>query len=120
MQIRPLAMPPLAFRDAIHLAPARMHEAGGPGRYAFAACQAMRHPGPIFWISRAHEQRMPFMRGFPADIGARFYLLRTKSDTDLLWTVEESLRAGPVGLVIAEPEKPLSLTAGRLVQLAAE
>jgi protein ImuA len=33
--------------------------------------------------------------------------------------VEEALRAAPISLVIAEPEKPLSLTAGRRLQLAA-
>lgn len=38
----------------------------------------------------------------------------------MLWAVEEALRAASVALVIAEPERPLSLTAGRWLQLAAE
>lgn len=59
----------------------------------------------------------------PSEIGPRHaqgHLLRPVGETDLLWCIEESLRAAPVGLVIAEPEKPLSLTAGRRLQLAAE
>ena len=46
--------------------------------------------------------------------------MRARSETDLLWAVEESLRTAPVDFVIAEPERPLSLTAGRRLQLAAE
>jgi protein ImuA len=47
-------------------------------------------------------------------------VLTPKGETDLLWCVEEALRAAPVGLVIAEPQQPLTLTAGRRLQLAAE
>ena len=60
------------------------------------------------------------LRGLPRGVGERLHLLRPTGETDLLWCVEEALRAAPVSLVIAEPEKPLSLTAGRRLQLAAE
>lgn len=43
-----------------------------------------------------------------------------KGEADLLWAVEEALKARPVSLVIAAPEKPISLTAGRRLQIAAE
>ena len=63
---------------------------------------------------------MPMLRGLPQGVGERLHLLRPTNETDLLWCIEETLRAAPVGLVIAEPSQPLSLTAGRRFQLAAE
>jgi len=109
-----------ANADALTLAPARVHEAMGRGRRAFALFQAARHPGPLIWILPAHAPEMPMLAGLPRGLGERLHLLRPAGETDLLWCVEEALRAAPVGLVIAEPEKPLSLTAGRRLQLAAE
>lgn len=97
-----------------------MHEAEGSGRRAFALFQALRHPGPLVWIQRAHALHRPLPPGLPSDVGARLHLLTPRCETDLLWAVEETLRAAPVGLVIAEPLEPLSLTAGRRLQLAAK
>lgn len=112
--------PALSLAPALTLAPARVHEAMGRGRRAFALFQAARHPGPLVWILPAHAADMPMLPGLPRGIGERLHLLRPAGETDLLWCVEEALRAAPVGLVIAEPDKPLSLTAGRRLQLAAE
>ena len=56
----------------------------------------------------------------PDGVAERLHLVEARSETDLLWTAEEALRARPVSLVIATPEKPISLTAGRRLQLAAE
>ncbi len=112
--------PEPAGTDPFALRPARVHEAGGRGRHAFALFQALRHPGPLIWISPAHAPELPMLRGLPQGVGERLHLLRPVGETDLLWCIEEALRAAPVGLVIAEPEKPLSLTAGRRLQLAAE
>ena len=114
MRPEPTLEAPFALR------PARVHEAGGRGRRAFALFQAACHPGPLVWILPAHVPEFPMLRGFPPEVGERLHLLRPSSETDLLWCIEEALRAAPVGLVIAEPEKPLSLTAGRRLQLAAE
>lgn len=98
----------------------RVHEAEGRGRRAFALFQAARHPGPLVWILPSHVPELPMLRGLPSGVGERLHLLRPVSETDLLWCVEEALRSAPVAFVIAEPEKPLSLTAGRRFQLAAE
>ena len=106
--------------DALALAGGRVHEAQGRGRRAFALFQAARHPGQVIWILPDHAPQMLLPAGLPEGLPARLILLRPKGETDLLWSLEETLRAAPVTLVIAEPEKPLSLTAGRRLQLAAE
>lgn len=106
--------------DPFALLSRRVHEAEGRGRRAFALFQAARHTGSLIWIVPAHIPELPMLRGLPQDVGARLHVLRPVSETDLLWCIEETLRAAPVGLVIAEPSKPLELTAGRRLQLAAE
>jgi protein ImuA len=106
--------------DPFDLRTRRVHEAEGRGRRAFALFQAVRHPGPLVWILPAHVPELPMLRGLPRGVGERLHLFRPMGETDLLWCIEEALRAAPVSLVIAEPEKPLSLTAGRRLQLAAE
>lgn len=111
---------PAPSPDPFALAPIGVHEAGGRGRRAFALFQAARHPGPLFWILPGHVPETPLLRGLPGDVGGRLHLIRPASETDLLWCTEEALRAAPVALVIAEPERPLSLTTGRRLQLAAE
>lgn len=102
------------------LRPKRVHEAEGRGRRAFAQFQALWHSGPLVWILPAHAPEIPMLRGLPQGVGERLHLLRPTRETDLLWCIEEALRAAPVGLVIAEPSQPFSLTAGRRFQLAAE
>lgn len=106
--------------DPFALCARRVHEAEGRGRRAFALFQAVRHPGPLVWILPAHVPELPMLRGLPRGVGERLHLFRPSGETDLLWCIEEVLRAAPISLVIAEPEKPLSLTAGRRLQLAAE
>ncbi|WP_113913482.1 ImuA family protein [Roseovarius dicentrarchi] len=114
MRLDPVPTEPLT------LAPARVHEASGIGRRAFALFQAARHPGPLIWILAGHAPHLPMLRGLPDGVGERLHVIRPANETDLLWSVEETLRSVPVGLVIAEPEKPLSLLAGRRLQLASE
>ena len=112
--------PEPASGDAFTLVHKRVHEAEGRGRRAFAMFQAARHPGPLVWILPSHAPELPMLRGLPRGVGELLHLLRPVGETDLLWCVEEALRAAPASLVISEPEKPLSLTAGRRLQLAAE
>lgn len=106
--------------DPFDLRAARVHEAEGRGRRAFALFQAARHPGPLVWILPSHVPELPMLRGLPRGVGERLHLFRPPGETDLLWCTEEALRSAPVSLVIAEPQQPLSLTAGRRLQLAAE
>lgn len=108
-----------ARAGAPYLDPARVHEAEGFGRHAFALFQAMRHDGPVVWLGPAHAPERLLLAGLPQGVGERLHIVRA-GGVDLLWAVEEALRAAPVGIVVAELETSLSLTAGRRLQLAAE
>lgn len=106
--------------DPLTLRPRRVHEVEGPGRRLFALLQATRQKGPIFWVLPAHVPETPMLWGLPQGVADRLHLIRAKGETDLLWAAEETLRSANVGAVLAEPEKPMGLTAGRRLQLAAE
>lgn len=73
----------------------------------------------MIWLRLDHADTRLLPAAFAADLKARLLIATPANETDLLWATEEALRAG-IKLVIAEPEKPLSLTAGRRLQLAAE
>lgn len=109
-----------ATGDPRHLAPARVHEAEGAGRRIFAMLQVADLAGPVVWVMPAHQPEQPMLWGLPRGLAERLHLVRTRSEVDLLWATEEALRSPIVSAVISEPEKPLSLTAGRRLQLAAE
>ena len=106
--------------DPLHLLEARVHEAEGQGKTGFALFQAARTSGPVFWIALAHDRDRLLPGALPDGLAERLHFVEVRSETDLLWGVEEALRARPVSLVVAEPEKAISLTAGRRLQLAAE
>ena len=102
------------------LKPARVHEVEGAGQVAFALFQMLRHKGPIFWLGQKQQAHLLMPWGLPKDLAERLHLVEAKDEDDLLWATEETLRAAPVGLVVALPQKPLTLTIGRRLQLAAE
>jgi len=106
--------------DPLALVPSRVHEAQGRDRRAFALFQAARTAGALVWVVPSHIPELPLLAGLPKGVSERVHLFRPVGETDLLWAVEEALRSLPVSLVIAEPQQPLSLTAGRRLQLAAE
>jgi Uncharacterized conserved protein len=111
---------PEAADDPLRLLNGRVHEAEGRGRIGFALFHTTRIAGPVFWIVLAHDRDRLLPGALPDGVAERFHFVEVRTETDLLWAVEEALRARPVGLVIAAPEKPMSLTAGRRLQLAAE
>lgn len=103
------------------LAPFRVHEVGGAGAYAFAMVQAGAALGPVVCICPAHETDRVLPSGVARFLPpARLMMVQAMGEVDLLWATEEALRSGAVGFVIAAPQKPISLTAGRRLQLAAE
>jgi len=107
----------------------RVHEACGPSRRTFAmwlagqicgqTCEQTR--GVIMWISPLWGADQPNPDGICAFADpARFIFVAPRRGEDLLWCVEEVLRAGAVSLVVADLPAPPALTPVRRLHLAAE
>ncbi|QGX97168.1 hypothetical protein EI983_02280 [Roseovarius faecimaris] len=100
---------------------ARCHEAEGPGATGFALALAAMLDGPLLWIAQSWTPEQLNPVGISRYIDpARLLLVTPKDQDDALAVAEDALRAGAVRLVIVEVTKPLSLLAGRRLQLAAE
>lgn len=113
--------PALPVLGEIALAPARLHEICGPARHLLALLVAAATTGPVFWIAPAWAQGRLNPDGMAALVPPeRFTFLTPQRAPDLLWTLEEALRAGAVPLVVAELPAPPGLTPVRRLHLAAE
>lgn len=99
----------------------RMHEVCGPGATGFAAVLAAQGRGPVLWVAESWRRETLNPLGL-ADFTdpARLLMARAGDATEVLAVTEEALRDGAVPLVVAEIGAPLSLTAGRRLQLAAK
>lgn len=115
----------LPFLGDLTLTPARAHEFCGPSRRTLALMLA-REMGqntddPVFWIYPVWHQDRLHGPGIAHLINpGRITFLAARRPEDLLWTMEETLRAGCVPLVICELPGIPSLTAVRRLHLAAE
>lgn len=110
-----------AFHDQFPPRDARAHEATGPGAAAFAAILCGMAAKPALWITESWQAEMLNPAGLAEFCDPRKVLMaRAGSPIDVLASAEEALRSGAVGLVVAEVTRPLTLTAGRRLQLAAE
>lgn len=113
--------PQVALHDQIPLAQGRVHECCGPARRTFALWLAGRTTGPVLWIlpewtpDRLNPDGM-----LPFADPARFLFVEARRAEDLLWCMEEALRAGAVPLVVADLPGPPALTPVRRMHLAAE
>lgn len=61
----------------------------------------------------ADDRDQPMQGAFSESVPERLHLTQVRSATDLLWSAEEALHMQAVGLIIAAPRKPISLTVGR-------
>lgn len=104
------------------LARARVHEAHGPARHTLALLLARAMEGPLFWVAPAWVPDRLYPTGL-ANLGVnpgRITFVHARHPTDILWTLEEILRAGAVPLVVGDLPGPPGLTPMRRLQLAAE
>ncbi|ALV26901.1 ImuA family protein [Pannonibacter phragmitetus] len=109
------------------LAPDRVHEASGPAALAFALLQAAQlregkgTDKAVLLIVPTHLRGGLLPSGVaPLIDPSRLITVQAPTQTDQLWSMEEALRSGAVHAVITLTEKPLTLTQGRRLQLAAE
>ena len=112
--------PPLTL-PGFPLRPGRMHEVSGPGATAFACIIAAGLDGPVIWARErwlADHIHPPGIHGFFDP--ARLLLAETRDQSETLAVAEDALRDGSAPLVLAEITKPLNLTEGRRLQLAAQ
>ena len=112
---------PSEFADSFPLRESRVHAACGPGAPGFAALCAARVPGEVLWVVEdwQSETLNPVALSLFFD-PARLLLARARDQTECLAVAEEALRDGALGLVVIALSQPLSLTAGRRLQLAAK
>ena len=101
---------------------ARVHEICGPARRTLAVLWARAmEQGPVIWVQPAWAGDRLFPAGLQcwAD-PARFIWVHPRCEVDVLWSLEEALRAGVGGVVVGDLPKPPGLTAVRRLHLAAE
>jgi len=99
-----------------------VHEVTGSVAGGFVALLAGRFAGPVLWCVMASSRTDlygPGLAGFGLDT-RRLVIARCANRQDMLWAMEEGLRDPALAVVVAEPDRPVALTASRRLQLAAE
>lgn len=99
----------------------RSHEVCGPNALSFAFAMAGQTGGNVMWICENWQAEQINPAGFNTYMNPQNLLTsKVKSQDEGLAVMEESLRSGAISLAVIELTKPLSFTAGRRLQLAAE
>ncbi|KMW58050.1 hypothetical protein AIOL_003020 [Candidatus Rhodobacter oscarellae] len=115
------ARPELPFLGDLSLSLGRAHELCGPARRTLAAMIAARSQGPVFWIAPAWQAERLNPEGLCHLVEpGRVTFLDPLRGEDLLWCMEEVLRAGAVPLVVLDLPGTPGLTPVRRLHLAAE
>ena len=115
------SLPPVRFLGDLALDRTRVHEVCGGARRRMALMVAGAMEGTVFWIKPSWMPGQINPEGMLSLADpARFIFISPIRPEDLLWTMEESLRAGLVSLVVADLPHPPGLTAVRRLHLAAE
>ncbi len=109
------------LRDSFPLRPARAHEVCGAGGHVFASIVCGCANGSALWISQAHQHERLHPEGLAQFCWPdRLIYASGKTHMDVLWMAEEALRSAAMQVVVVQLSKPIDLTAGRRLQLAAE
>jgi protein ImuA len=104
------------------LAAGVVHEVTGSAAGGFVALLAGRFAGSVLWCVMASSRTElygPGLAAFGLDT-RRLVIARCANRQDMLWAMEEGLRDSTLATVVAEPDRPVALTASRRLQLAAE
>ena len=109
------------FLGHLTLAHARLHEACGPARHTLAMMLAAAMQGPVYWVAPNWSPARLYGPGMArfTDPG-RFTFIHAQRAEDILWTLEEVMRAGVIPLVIGDLPAPPGLTPVRRIHLAGE
>jgi protein ImuA len=124
---RPHRAPPvLSLWDAVQLPLARTHELCGRARrtlalHLAAAARRAAGGGPVVWIAPGWDGDRLNTCGVAAILPPQELLFVTpRRAEDMLWAMEEALRAGCVPAVVADLAQAPGMTAVRRLHLAAE
>ncbi|MEM7472076.1 MAG: hypothetical protein AAF340_12055 [Pseudomonadota bacterium] len=99
----------------------RTHEVSGPSGLCFALALAHARGGTTLWAREAWAPEQLNPLGISPYLDpAKLLIAQGKDQLEVLAVSEEALRSGAVAVVVMELSKPLDLTAGRRLQLAAE
>lgn len=113
--------PETPFLGRFALAGARAHELCGSARRRAALWLARERQGPVLWIRPAWHPDRLHMAALREEIApGRLTFVNAERGGDLLWSMEEALRAGVMPLVVADLPEPPGLVAIRRLHLAAE
>ncbi len=115
------ARPGLRLMNRFELTGARAHEFCGPARRRLALWLAQAATRDILWIRPDWHPDRLHMAGVHRDLDpGRLTFVECCRPADLLWCMEEALRAGLLDLVICDLPEPPGLTPVRRLHLAAE
>lgn len=110
----------MQFSEAFPLKPKRAHEVCGVGAFVFAFALADASGGDVLWVREAWRTEKINPAGAAGILNPdRLLMAEAKDQVEVLAVAEEAARSGAVSLVVIEIGKPLSLTTGRRLQLAA-
>ncbi len=115
------SLPLIAGHPDLALVQSRVHESCGPARRTLAMWLAAQTHGPVIWIAPDWAQDRLHADGVQDWIDpARLVFVHPRRAEDVLWTMEEVLRAGAVALAVADLPGLPGLTQVRRMHLAAE
>ena len=109
------------FVGGLKLATGRVHEFCGISRRLLALIWAGLLCGPVIWIHSKRQKISLNTDGIQAYMNpGRLVMVSPSTTTDILWSMEEALRSGVAGLVVADLFDVPAMVPVRRLHLAAQ